>query len=635
MITDITKKEQKLRTRSQLGIKPESVKFGNDTLSVSDNMEKLDSYNQYWQSLSDFRVRFRKNVDYLRGRQLDNYVTNDAGDTVKESEYISDQGKTPFVQNIIAPVLKSIEGLFRQDMGQSIVVSRKPNSAQIEKMMTNALQSVLSTNETKEIDPRTLDYFLLSGLPCQRLGFDFIDHLKRYDVVINYIDPNYIFFNNDIQDIRGTDLRIIGQLHDLIMDDLLVNFAQSSKDKEYLKSLYLDDKYRTPNYDNLTKSRVRMLDFYMPNETYKCRVIEIWEKKAVEVIEIHDELDASEDIWDDTLDNLNIKANARYEQYRQAGITEEEIPRIHYKYTIVFKWFYKFMTPWGHILRQGESPYKGGIHPFVLAPYPLISGEVYGLVETLIDIQDQFNRMFTHMDFIMGTSAKNTLVIDEASLNGQNPEDIASDYRRVGGVLVLKLKDGAKPPFELRGAGLDRAVFELVNMYTKLMQDISGVQPALQGQAAGSGVPASRFIAETQNSIINLRPILDFYSSFRRKRDMKALQMILQFYKSKRYLAISGTGTNEEKIYDPALVKDAINDLDLVIAKGTDSPVFKAVNDEMLKEFTMAQLMPFEMFLKHTDYPFSKPLLEDIQNTKEQMQQGQQAGNGMVQQAQA
>lgn len=630
MITDITKKEQQLRTRSQLGIKPEAVSYGEPT-TLPDNVVKLDVYRHYWEALADFRSRFRKNVDYLRGRQLEKYVTNDAGETMQEKEYISEQGKTPFVQNIISPIVRSIEGLFRQDMGQSIVLSRNPDSAKVEKMLTNALQSVLTNNEAREIDPRTLDYFLLSGLPCQRVGFDFVDELKRYDVIIDYIDPNYMFYNNDIQDIRGKDLRIIGQLHDITFDDLLVNFASAPGDRVRLKRWYHVDENGIPNYENLSRARVRNLDFYMPTETSKCRVIEVWEKLPVEAIEIHDELDPGEDIWEGSIESLHEMANYRYEQYRQAGVPEEEIPRIHYKYTVIYKWFYKFMTPYGHILREGESPYKGGVHPFILGPYPLISGEIYGHVELLIDIQDQFNRLFTLMDFILGTSAKNTLVLDEASLNGKSPEEISSEYRRVGGVIVLKLKDGAQPPFELKNLGIDRAVFELVNMYTKLMQDISGVQPSLQGQAAGSGVPASRYIAETQNSVINLRPILEFFSSFRRKRDMKVLQMIMQFYKTRRYMTVNGSGSDEEKIYDPQLVGDSVSDYDLVVTRGTDSPVFKAMNDEMLKDFVSGGLIPLELFLKHTDYAFSKPMLEDIQNMKEQAANGQNAGAAVPQ----
>jgi len=269
MITDITKKEIKLRTRSQLGIKPDKVDFRENS-SLPGNMVQLDIYRQHWESLSDLRDRFRENTDYFRSRQLEKIVENDNGVSMTEAEYISEQGKTPFVQNIIAPVMKSIEGLFRQDMGQSIVVSRKPDSADLEKMLTNALQSVLTSNEVKEIDPRTLDYFLLSGVPCQRIGFDWVDELQRFDVVINYIDPNYLFFNNDLTDIRGRDLRIIGLIHDLTLDDIYVNFASSEKDRKQLERIYYStDKFGTPNYMNLTEDRVRTLDFFVPQDTNK------------------------------------------------------------------------------------------------------------------------------------------------------------------------------------------------------------------------------------------------------------------------------------------------------------------------------------------------------------------------------
>lgn len=633
MITDITQKEIKFRTRSQLGLKPEKLNFSDGSPSFNyHEVVKLDEYRQYWESLHEVRERFRTNVDFLRGRQLDGFVVDDDGNTLKESEYISAQGKTPFVQNIIRPVLRSIEGLFRQDAGKSLVVSRKDNSAQAEKMLTNALQSVLKTNETKEIDPRTLDYFLLSGLPCQRLGFDRIDEFDRRDIIIDYINPNYIFFNNDIADIRGKDLRLIGQLHDLTIEDVYVHFAKNDNDKKVLKRIFRPDTYETPNQSNLTRERMESLDFYVPMETHKCRVIEVWEKKAVDIIEYHDEIDGSEGEWKEGLEKLHEIANFRYDTYRNNGVPEDEIPRIHYKYIVAYKWFYKFLTPYGHVLRSGESPYMGSVHPFVLGAYPLISGEIWGFVEELLDIQKQYNRMFTHIDFLIGTSAKNTLVVDEASLNGKSPEEISSEYRRIGGVLVLKLKDGAKPPFELQNKGIDRAIFEIIKMFSELMQNISGVQPSLQGQSPGAGVPASRYMAETQNSIINLKGILDFFASFRRKRDMKALRMILQFYKSRRYLAISGDGNPEDKIYDPEMVKEEHGDLDLVVSHGMDSPVFKAVNDEMLKDMVTQGLIGIEQFLKHTDFPFSKPLLEDLQNTREQVTNGQQSPMDAVQQ---
>jgi len=623
MITDISPKEMKLRTRSNLGLEPDKILFATEHRNLSDNVVRLDEYRQYWESLEDVRDRMRENIDFMRGRQLERKVVNDSGEAMTEAEYIAEQGKTPYVQNIIRPIVTTIEGLFRQDKGKSMVVSRKPGSAKQEKMLTNALQSVLDVNEISEVDPRVLDYFLASGIPAQRLGFDYWPDLQRHEVLIDYYDPNYIFFNNDIQDIRGKDLRLIGMLHDMTLDDMYVHFARSGSDKEAIRRLYHVDRHETPHYDSLSPERIKNLNFYVPTETHKCRVIEVWEKRAVDVIKWTDEADGSEGEWTRPVDELEAIAVQRFEKYRAEGFNMEDVPRILYKFEPSYRWFYKFMTPWGHVLKEGVSPYRNFQHPFVLAPYPLISGEVFGFVEELKDTQEQYNRIFTLMDFILNTSAKNTLILDEASLNGKRPEDIAEDYRRVGGVIVLKLKDGAKPPKELKGAGLDRALFEIINMYTKLMQDISGVQPSLQGQAAGSNVPASRYIAEAQGSTINLKRWLDFFASYRKKRDMKVLDMILQFYNSGRYLTVSGSDSKEDKYYDPEEARKLANDLQLVIAKGGDSPVYRAMNDEMLKDLLLKKLITLEQFLKHTDYPYSKALLEDLQNAKEQAESGE------------
>ena len=89
-------------------------------------------------------------------------------------------------------------------------------------MLSNALQYALQINETREIDPRTFDIFILSGLPVQKVGYDFISEYGRFDVLVDYIDPQYIFFNSDIKDVRLKDLRRIGQLHDVTLDELFV-----------------------------------------------------------------------------------------------------------------------------------------------------------------------------------------------------------------------------------------------------------------------------------------------------------------------------------------------------------------------------------------------------------------------------
>lgn len=310
MITDVS--NTKLKTRSMLGIQDKTLNIGNNSVTFKTDMHRLERYRQYWEAMQDIRTRTRTNTDYARGRQLERLVTNDAGETVTEREYISAQGKTPFVQNLISPVLKSIEGVFRQDNGQTVVVSRRQDSADVEKMLTDALQAVLQTNMSKEVDAATLRYFLLSGIPVQRLGYDYCPEHEKYDVVIDYYDPNYLFFNNDIADVRGKDLNLVGLIHNLSLDDMYLHFCNSPQDREAIKNIYrVDAMNEMPNYDSFSRARVQNLDFYMPIEPHKFRVIEAWEKKAIEVIEVHDEIDGSKVIWKESLEKLHEVANQR------------------------------------------------------------------------------------------------------------------------------------------------------------------------------------------------------------------------------------------------------------------------------------------------------------------------------------
>jgi len=312
------------------------------------------------------------------------------------------------------------------------------------------------------------------------------------------------------------------------------------------------------------------------------------------------------------------------------GVPEDKWLLIHYDQSVGFKWFFKYLTPFGHVLREGETPYEHRMHPYVMYPYPLINGEVWGPIEDVIDQQKYINRLITLWDFIMGTSAKNTLVLDEGSLNGQTPEQVGANYRQVGGVLVLDYQGGKnKPPQELGGKLANLGITELIGMQLKWMQDISGVQPAMQGQAGAANTPASKFAMEINQSNLNNKDLMESFASFRKDRDMKVLQTIMQFYRDKRYLAVSGNNDNSQ-LYDPSAIKDH-SQFDLTIGQSMDSPTYKGWIDEMLKDFVMNGLIDMEMFLTHSNFPFADALLEDLRNRREQMEQGQISPQDAVQ----
>lgn len=635
MITDISELDVKRLTARGKGLK-KGVTIPNTPYNqLSENLKQMEIYRQDWDSMLDVRTRFRRASKFHRGDQWSDLIEDENGDIMTEDAYIRSQGKVPLKQNIIRPLAKSLAGLFRAETGKSIVISRHPNSANVEKMLSNALQYALQINTIREVDPRTFELFLLSGLPCQKVGYDFLSKYGRYDVMIDYIDPQYIFFNTDIKDIRLNDLRRIGQIHDVTMDDLIVNFAKNDADRKELERLY-SGHYQEELISTygLSANRGKALNFYVPLDPSKCRVVEVWEKKAVKTIEYWDKLSGEEGYWEGTVNDIIQINRDRAAKYQKMNVPEENWLLIHYDQTNGYKWFYKYLTPFGHVLREGETPYEHGSHPFVLYPYPLINGEVWGPIEDVIDQQKYINRLITLWDFIMGTSAKNTLVLDKNSLNGQKPEDIASDYRQVGGVLVLDFQGGKnKEPQELGGKMANLGITELIGMQLKWMQDISGVQPAMQGQTGASGTPASKYAMEIQQTTLNNRDLMESFASFRKERDMKVLRVVTQYYRSKRYLAISGK--DDQQMYDPELLTEETSEFDLVIGQSQDSPTYKTWKDELLLDLVKNGILDLKMALPRLNAPWAEELLEDIKNQEEQMNAGQitpqQAASGINQ----
>jgi hypothetical protein len=623
MITDISTIDIQSRTASKMGLNKRINAIKKESLQVlTENIYSIDTYRQDWDALSDFRTRFQRATRFLRGDQWSDLMWNDTtGEYIREEDYIIEQGKLPLKQNIIRPIVKSLSGLFRTDNGKSIVFSTRPNSGKVESMLSNALQYALHLNEAKEIDSRTFEYFMLSGLPIQKIGYDFIDEVGRYDVRIEYVDANYIFFNGDIKDVRLTDLRRIGQIHDISLEEVYVNFAKTKADKEKLEKIYSSvSKEEIQTMLSLTYDRIENLDFYLSPDPSKCRVIEVWEKKAVDVIDYWDQADGTEGYWTGDIGELAMINQSRIQKYSEANIPEEEWLLIHYEQTIGFKWFFKCLSPMGHVLREGETPYAHGSHPFEMYPYPLISGEVWGLVEDIIDQQKYLNRLITLWDSVIGTSSKNTVIFDRQSLEGQTPEELGARYREVGGIIVLDMKNGAKPPFTINDKMVDLGVNELIGMQLKWIQDISGVQPSMQGQQANSGTPANRYAMEVNQATLNSKDLVDSYSAFRRRRDLKVLKVLMQYYKGQRFISISGE--QGENLYDSEIAKDYVNALDIKVGQSSDSPTYKAWVDDMLKELVMNQLIDLKTFLRHSNFPFSESLLQDIEKQTEQAQQG-------------
>lgn len=621
-------------TRSRMGISSKPVKEKPiDTGRTDFGIRRLDLYRQYYDAMYTFRKERERAAKYFNGDQWHEWTYDQYGNPIREDEYIISQGMVPLKQNVIKSTIRSLEGQFRQDTSKSVVVSRTPEKSKESEMLSNALQcSLNSINNARELDARALEELLISGLPIQRIGYERMTSLKRKEVVVRNVHPNSIFFNGDILDIRGTDIRVIGQLHDWTIESVIVKFAHDeegnySKERELqLREIYsanINDYVTSLSFDS---DQHYSKDFYVPHDISKCRVIEVWEERNIKVMMIHDEMQGKKYESDFTFRDIELINRNRIAKYGLAGVAPEDVPLLNGHEEYVKKWWYAYYTPYGHILREGETPFWHSSHPYIVLPYPLLDGKIIGLTTDLIDAQRQVNRLLILQDMILKSSAKNPVFIDKDSMDGKTPEQIAEEMRSPGGVVTLDLKQGrTQAPVEMRGASNNMGIPDMIQTYMKMLQDVSGVNPAMQGQVAPSGTSGTLYAQQAQNSTMNSKDIMESFSNlFRRERDMKLLKTIQQYYDSPRMLAISGKSyTETAQLYDPEKVQNI--DFDLVIGQTSDSPVYRDVINTRLAAFLEKGLIDLEMYLEQTTDPFASSMLESVRKRKEQAQQDPRA----------
>ena len=213
------------------------------------------------------------------------------------------------------------------------------------------------------------------------------------------------------------------------------------------------------------------------------------------------------------------------------------------------------------------------------------------------------------------------MVISKDALDGSSPEKMGNDYKKVGGVVVVKSSPAGKVQdsvMEMKGSIGNLGIPEMIQLYMRMLQDVSGVHPAMQGQSAQAGTSGKLYDAQIMQSNLNSKDIMDTFTGlFRRNRDMKVLQTIQQYYDTPRMLAVSGKSYSDTaQLYDPARVKGI--KFDLAIGQTQDSPVYRTIIEDNLKEFVMKGLIDFETFLSNTTMPYANKMLEDIKKAKEQ-----------------
>jgi len=622
----------------------------------SKNIERVERARLAFEDLIDYYQMRERSFRYYSGDQWSDTIEDpdsEAGKTITEEELIKRDGRLPAKQNLIGKTVRNLAGQFRTNYPDPVAFARTRNNAKAGEMMTNALQYALDLNEANELDAENMREYGVSGACGWKIGFQWLSEFDRKDLVIDNINMTRFFYNVDARDIRGKDVTICGEVHDLTIHEIISRFGLSyKKDFKRVQAMFPGATSRdwdTHKYPEHVKSH---RDFYIADNPNKVRLIEVWLKEYDQQYFLHDRKNGTykqvdkeyfiEQGYDKELvDNYSLEEivqllnTSRFEEAVAQGveISEEEYEK---KYSLNLDdqyeevWNVYYLSPNGDLLLGMRTPYEHQTHPYVFGRY-MMDGKIMSMVDNLIDQQRHINRIISMIDAWIGKSLKNVMMIAEESVPSKYKgklQEYSNDMVKMNGFVFYKAgTDGQFPmPKEISSKAMPAGSLELLNIQSELIKDLSAVNDAVQGKAPNAGTPASLYAQQTINASITNKDIFDFYFSMIRKRNRKVVQVIKQFYDEQRFIKVSGTGSNQgvEGMYDPEEVADI--DFDVVIGESQNTLAYRQTMDTELREFLANQLITFQEYLELSNQPYADKVLQMIgnRNTQDQamLQQG-------------
>ena len=407
-----------------------------------------------WGHLTEFRKNRKRCRDYTFGRQWNDRIEVD-GKRITEYEYIIKEGNIPLKNNLIRRIVRNVLGVFQ---------SRLPDI--MKSLYNDRLEEVALQNSMEEIFSRSMEEFLISGMVVHRKRLGYLN--GKAGVWTEIVSPGSFFFNTDARDVRGWDLRIVGQLHKVDFNEWCNAFVKNPDD--YRKALALFE----------TAGR-------------KINVTEVWKKEFVSRYLLHDR-------------KRGLLVTVSEKEGRKS-----RLPKKWVKEEI---WRYYFLNEDGTVLCEGDSPYQHGSHPYVMKCYPFLDGEIQSFVGDLIDQQRYTNRLVTLYDWVIRASAKGVLLIPEGAVEPGNLQNVADEWGRFNGVIMYKAKPENPEPKQINGNMSNLGISELLEIQLKMMEDVSGVNGILQGNTSGGNVSGELYNRQTTNAMYSLSDIMQTFTSF-------------------------------------------------------------------------------------------------------------------------
>lgn len=607
----------------------DSVKKRWSTYGKKVNVPLLERFHRAWENLSRFREERDRSLRYVYGDQWSDTITY-KGRVITEKNYIQSNGNIPLVNNVMRGMVNSVTGIYAKQDTEPVCFARNREDQTVGNMMTTALQCNWQVNKMPILLLNIFEEFLISGAAITRETYEFRDDIL--DEFTDSVNPYFMAWEGG-SDPRHTDVRMIGQMHDLDYNEMVATFVNEKTgiSMEELRNMYFGvdgrriAEFNEPALHQLNeKNSISNVSFYQSTDPHEYRVFEIWTKEVKPRIRCWD-TNKGEYYKIERSQKKEIEAEnkRRMEMGVRFGMAAEDIPLIEMTDFVDVYWYFSFLTPSGHVLYEGETPYEHKSHPYTIKLYPFVNGEVHSFTSTFIDQQRYINRLITLNDFILRTSAKGvTLVPEDCIPDDMSPEEFAEKWTSVDGLIIYKPKTGSNlKPEIFHNNSTNIGINEMLQLQLGLIDRISNVTGALQGKQAASGTSAERYGMEAQNATTSLAAILKMFTSFTEDLAKKKVKTMQQYYEDGRFIS---TNTNSSDITQ----FDAVNarDVEYIISirESAASPVYRMMTNDWLKELWAGSngLITVQDLLRYGDFPFADKLLQDIEERQKQVNQG-------------
>lgn len=487
----------------------------------------LDRAQRCWENWAEYRADRERAKRFAYGDQWGDLIT-DFGVSISEEEYIRSHGNMPLKNNLIRRLVRNVLGVWRNQWELPRCVARDPAERGYAATINKLLRCNAEENRLEELYSRTLEEFLIGGLAVHKKWYGMRGGKSdcRTDIVI----PDRFFLDSSSRDLRGEDVSLVGEIHRMSFATLAASFAA---DPEMIRQL----------------ERIYGLS-WKQSIADQCTVYEIWHRENVGLWHCHDLRDGRffklEHGREDEVARENLRRRSAHENPIKISWNMED------------EWRYSFLAADGTVLREGVTPYRHGMHPYVFKAYPFIDGEIHSFVSDVIDQQKLTNRLISMYDWILRASAKGVLLFPEGSLPaGADINDIAEEWSRFNGVIVYRPKVGVPIPQQVSSNSTDIGITQLLEIQMKMMEDISGVNGALQGKLDSNSMSGTLYNQQTQNSLTALADLLGSFNDFVQQGTKRDMSNMRQFYSDRFVAAVAGTDATirgrSANYFDPRL----------------------------------------------------------------------------------